>query len=135
MQSDVSIFDYTSKALSGVTEGTYQTLLATAINVTAQAKNICPVAVDNGGRLRSSIMWKTSKESGGNTGDDALSSSAGSGAIVGTSVEYGVYQEFGTKRMKAQPFLRPAVDIVVNKASFQDAIKTAMINSVKGLPS
>lgn len=31
---------------------------------------------------------------------------------VTDSVEYGVYQELSTKRMKAQPFLVPAVDRV-----------------------
>jgi len=29
---------------------------------------------------------------------------------VGTNVEYGPYVEFGTKRMGAQPYLRPAFD-------------------------
>jgi len=30
--------------------------------------------------------------------------------IVGTNVEYGKYQEFGTRKMKAHPYLRPAFD-------------------------
>jgi len=34
------------------------------------------------------------------------------GAIVGTPVEYAIYQEFGTRKMNAQPFLRPAMDVV-----------------------
>lgn len=29
--------------------------------------------------------------------------------FVGTPLEYGVYQEFGTSKMSAQPFLRPAL--------------------------
>ncbi len=29
--------------------------------------------------------------------------------VVGTSAEYGIYVEFGTSKMEAQPFLRPAV--------------------------
>lgn len=29
--------------------------------------------------------------------------------VVGTNVEYAVYQEFGTSKMAAQPYLRPAV--------------------------
>lgn len=29
---------------------------------------------------------------------------------VGTNVEYAPYVEYGTKRMKAQPYLRPALD-------------------------
>lgn len=31
-------------------------------------------------------------------------------AVVGTDVEYAVYQEFGTSKMKAHPYLRPALD-------------------------
>lgn len=27
---------------------------------------------------------------------------------IGTNVEYGLYQEMGTRRMRAQPYLRPA---------------------------
>jgi len=30
--------------------------------------------------------------------------------IIGPNVEYGVYQEFGTKYMKAQPYMRPALE-------------------------
>jgi len=30
--------------------------------------------------------------------------------VVGTPVEYSVYVEFGTSRMAAQPYLRPAVE-------------------------
>jgi hypothetical protein len=33
---------------------------------------------------------------------------------VGTNVEYAVYVEFGTSKMRAQPYLRPAVKEVVN---------------------
>jgi HK97 gp10 family phage protein len=31
--------------------------------------------------------------------------------FVGTPLEYGVYQEFGTSKMSAQPFLRPALEL------------------------
>ena len=31
-------------------------------------------------------------------------------AFVGTDVEYAVHQEFGTSKMKAHPYLRPALD-------------------------
>lgn len=34
---------------------------------------------------------------------------------VGTAVEYGPYIEFGTVKMNAQPFLRPAMDIAKGK--------------------
>lgn len=34
-------------------------------------------------------------------------------AVIGPSVEYGGYVEFGTRRMGARPFLRPAADAVL----------------------
>lgn len=34
--------------------------------------------------------------------------------VVGTNVKYGVFQEFGTKNMPAQPYMRPAVKEVSN---------------------
>ena len=40
--------------------------------------------------------------------------------IIGTAVEYAAYQEFGTVKMVAQPFLRPAV--YENKAAIKRII-------------
>ena len=34
------------------------------------------------------------------------------GKVVADSVEYGAFQEFGTSRMAAQPFMRPAAEAV-----------------------
>ena len=52
---------------------------------------------------------------------------------VGTAVDYAPYQEFGTARMNAQPFLRPALDLakgesltiveVEGKKTFKDYLK------------
>ena len=36
--------------------------------------------------------------------------------LVGTHVDYGPYVEFGTVKSDAQPFLRPALDLVQDKA-------------------
>lgn len=52
----------------------------------------------------------------------------GDTATVGTNVEYAVYHEFGTSRMAARPFLRPAVDehrAEIRKA-FADQIRRAL---------
>ena len=35
--------------------------------------------------------------------------------FVGTPLEYGTYQEFGTSKMSAQPFLRPSLDLAMGK--------------------
>lgn len=34
---------------------------------------------------------------------------------ISDGVEYGVYQEFGTSKMGAQPFMRPAIDLWKDK--------------------
>jgi HK97 gp10 family phage protein len=70
-------------------------LLRRVIQVEATAKRLCPVDT---GRLRSSITHELGVDSRGLVG------------TVGTNVTYAPYVEFGTSRMRAQPFLRPALD-------------------------
>ena len=66
-----------------------------AVQVDRQAKALAPVDT---GRLRSSINWRLARDG------------IGLAAIIGTNVSYAIYQEFGTSRQAAQPFLRPALD-------------------------
>ena len=109
---DLSMYDKQAiRAIDGTLGGGITNL---AVNITAQAKDLCPVADYMGGNLKGSIQWKTDKgQSGGNTSSTALTEHPPKdGAVVGTPVEYGVYQEFGTRKMNAQPFLRPAMDLV-----------------------
>ena len=47
---------------------------------------------------------------------------------VGTNVEYGVYQEFGTCKMKAHPFLYPA--LVENEDKIIEAIKDGVRENI-----
>lgn len=68
-----------------------------AVKVEADAIRRCPVDT---GRLRASITH--------NLGKDSTSVFAD----VGTDVEYAPYVEFGTVRNRAQPFLRPALDVL-----------------------
>ena len=59
--------------------------------VEGDAKLRAPVDL---GTLRASIQTTVGNES----------------VSVGTNVEYAPYQEYGTRKMRAQPFLRPALD-------------------------
>lgn len=68
-----------------------------AIQVQRGAKQRCPVDT---GRLRASIT-----EALGEDGRGLV-------ARIGTNVEYARHVEFGTVRMRAKPFLRPALDAV-----------------------
>lgn len=76
-------------------------LTKVAIMVDRQAKRLAPVDT---GRLRSSIGWTLIQDGG------RLS------ALVGSNVAYAWYQEFGTSRMPAHPFLRPALASVLQLA-------------------
>jgi HK97 gp10 family phage protein len=96
-------FDETALAeLFGSTNGPAgKYLKRQGLRVQRLAKRNCPVDT---GRLRSSIT-------------EALGSdSQGLVERIGTDVEYALHVEFGTKRMRAQPFLRPALDAVKDSA-------------------
>lgn len=66
------------------------------VRIVSKAKRKCPVDT---GRLRSSLTFDVDKSS------DIL--------IVGTNVEYSKYVEFGTEKMRPQPYLRPAIKQVL----------------------
>lgn len=66
-----------------------------ALMVEAEAKKLCPVRT---GRLRASIHAGKERENV---------------HYVGTNVHYAPYVEFGTRKMTAKPYLRPAVKKVV----------------------
>lgn len=55
---------------------------------------------------------------------ETTSTSAGAVGRTGTNVEYAPFQEFGTSRMRAQPFMRPAFD--ENKEQALDEIERAL---------
>lgn len=77
--------------------------LALAMQIIAQAKALAPVDT---GALRNSLRYKTSTGQGSFEIDIQLKPGE---AAVGSALEYAVYQEFGTRYMKPQPFLRPAI--------------------------
>jgi HK97 gp10 family phage protein len=80
-------------------------------DIEARAKAKVPVLT---GTLRRSIT--TQLENDGMT------------AVVGPSVEYGIYVEFGTRRMGARPYMRPAAEAVYPQ--FTDNVK-ALLRGLK----
>jgi HK97 gp10 family phage protein len=70
-------------------------LRTAGIMVQNRARQLAPVDT---GRLRSSIVSKVTQSTG-----------SAEAIEVGTNVEYAPYVEFGTRHMRAQPFLRPAL--------------------------
>ena len=91
--------------------------ISIGLAVEAQAKLLAPVDT---GRLRGSIMlaayggqYRTSPQGNGSEATDQIADPSEPGEVhVGTAVEYAPYVEYGTMNSFAQPFLRPALDIV-----------------------
>ena len=122
-------------AKAAVKEGTKAGMVECAIKVVGLAKATAPVL---NGRLRNSIMWKSSDKEGGlNSGGgekaQALESKAGDmDVLVGSNVEYSIYQEFGTRNIPPQPFLRPAIAIHGFGADAQQTMKKRAEEVMKG---
>lgn len=88
---DVEITDNSSEFLAAMLRQKAAALEAMGLAGEGYAKGYAPVDT---GRLRNSIS---------HTADDEA-------AYIGTNVEYAAYQEMGTSKMAAQPYLRPAVE-------------------------
>jgi HK97 gp10 family phage protein len=90
---------------------TAQVINRIAFEIESQAKQNAPVDT---GALKNSI-------------NTSAASSLHPTATVSDGVEYGIYQEYGTSRMAAQPFLTPAVESVAQKynsgAAWEEIIK------------
>lgn len=96
------------------------------MKLVARAKALAPVDM---GRLRNSIMWKTPthkggfNESGGEPATEEIKASPKPlEGYFGFNLNYGVYQEYGTRYMAPQPFMRPAI-MLVRGESKDDVIK------------
>jgi len=89
-----------------------------ALVVEGQAKLLAPVDL---GRLRGSITVQmrdrgTEPDGPVEQGDVIQKPTDKNVAFVGTAVDYAEFQEFGTIKMNAQPYLRPALDIAQGQA-------------------
>ena len=113
--------------VNAVKNATEKSNLQIAVEVAAQAKLLAPVRY---GQLRNAISASNTKTTmllNDNPGDkgEPLSTKGlrGDEAYVGANVEHAVYQEYGTKRTRAQPFLRPAVEIVTQGSKVADIVR------------
>lgn len=111
--------------IKGAEEGIDKAINETIAEIATQAKALAPVnKKKDGGRLRNSIMYKGPGLTGGfndypgvkANGSEKLKSVATDGVgYVGSNLDYATYQEFGTKDVPPQPFLRPATASVAGK--------------------
>jgi len=86
---------YGDKLIKEVGLKCFQNMEKACLLVEGDAKRMCPVDT---GRLRASLSHEMEKK-----GDEVI-------GRVGTNIEYGVYVEYGTERMSAKPYLRPALE-------------------------
>lgn len=90
----------------------------TAKDVERTAKGLAPVDTGN---LKSSISTSDLR---------AMTTSGSVEAEVRATAEYSVYQEFGTSRMAAQPFMGPALD--KHSPAFEEAMAQIVARAVSG---
>ena len=110
-----------------VQAGNDKALLTLVTKVTALAKTLAPVDL---GQLRNSIMGRVEKQDLGfnksskKQAPSEISEIAKQGeGYVGSNLIHAIYNEFGTRKMAAQPFLRPAVDAVASGSKVKAAVK------------
>ena len=117
-----------------------KSVLEIAITICSQAKTLAPSPGKTGtGRLRNAIMYKNNKTKGGfnDSGMEQADKEITTGSMkknemaVGFNLEYGIYQEFGTRYMKPQPFLRPAIALMKG-APMADIIKKIHAEELRG---
>ncbi len=104
--TSVKITSYREIRLKEISAQLKQNMTKCCLLVERDAKTNAPVDT---GRLRSSITNRLEVEEKKLVG------------IVGTRVEYASYQEFGTHKMPAQPFLFPALES--NKERIRELLK------------
>jgi HK97 gp10 family phage protein len=117
--------------IGGASKGNFKSVLSVASRVVAQAKALAPVQKKDGGRLRNSIMYELNNGDTGGRDDSQGEKSIApinakppkNSAFVGFNLLYGIYQEYGTRKMKAQPFIRPAVAIEAMNADTKQILK------------
>lgn len=106
-------------------DGSEKSVLQIGINVSNQAKANAPIDT---GQLKSSIGYKAQTDQ---TAAPGLSTTINENEVaVGSAVEHATYQEFGTRKMAAQPFLRPAIDVYARGKSAESVIKFYQQKSV-----
>jgi HK97 gp10 family phage protein len=90
---------------AGLDKSVEDVIRAFAFEVEAEAKTLAPVLTTNakGGGSQPTQMSGAAYEEIPQPGGNVI-------AVVGSGIEYSIFQELGTHNMAAQPFLGPAVE-------------------------
>ena len=111
--ASVDITDNTGEARNELNAAIERALTQCGMIAEGYAKLLCPVDT---GRLRGSIVYATafSHSEGEEPAEpkdyELHGAPAENEVVIGTNVEYAPYVELGTRKQKAQPFLRPAAE-------------------------
>lgn len=113
---DIKIIDHSDDVKAELNRKMTLALSKIGFRAEDHAKALAPVGTPQstgikgyvGGRLRASITHLVDDRS----------------VTIGTNVEYGKYQELGTSKMEAQPFLWPA--IVNNIDEYKDILRNEL---------
>jgi len=136
----VQVDRFTAEPLTIVKNVTSKSNLALGAELVAQAKLLAPVDT---GQLRNSLSATSPKrenlllnDSEGEKGKPLdVSGIQKDEVFAGTSSDHAIFQEFGTKYQPAQPFLRPAEEIVIQKKELADIFtrfsRQAMTNELQ----
>lgn len=124
MASEVTV-EFNEFASAGARSAIQGASVATAVRLRSEAVDLAPADT---GELKNSLMWRKgwgldvfrlppqggfNEAGGGQQATQRIDEPRNSDeVVVGTAIEYGVYQEFGTRYMPAQPYLRPAADVI-----------------------
>ena len=105
MGFEIEFTDNSPAYIAAMKEG-----VAKAVKLIAKqgASNVADLAPVDTGRLKGSITGRSDADT----------------AYIGTNVYYGIYQEYGTYKMAAHPFLKPG--IMDNMDEYEEIAKEAI---------
>ena len=117
--SGVRITDNSAKLLTELEKASLAALHAVGLQAvkhmvervpydTGLLRNSLTYALDGEGAQKSNYKADKGAETGSYTGTTPKEGSNRRAVIIGTNVEYAVYQEYGTSQTPAQPYIRPA---------------------------
>ena len=135
--TSVRITDNSAKLMTELEKATLAALHAVGLQAvkhmvekvpydTGLLRNSLTYALDGEGAQKSNYKADEGAETGAYTGSTPKEGFNKRSVIIGTNVEYAVYQEYGTSKTPAQPFIRPAA------ANHTDEYKAIIKSYMKG---
>lgn len=128
IKTNVTVFQH-GNPIQGQQESILPSNLGMSVQTISNAKLNVPVDF---GQLRNTIMFRTKGKQGGfndSSGEQAPANhrlpapAENDAAFFGSNSDHAVYPEFGTRYMVAQPYFRPAVEILKGGNNAEEIIE------------